>query len=206
MITHNCTSDASGAFHTELPKPHRCPWIMQYVLASRLRRIAEPPHKLIGPYVNAGMTVLDVGCGFGYFSLPAARMVGPLGRVLSVDVEPRAVARLQRRARKAGLGERIEIRTCLPRDLGLASCAGQVDLVLVIHTLHELEDLPGFLVQVAALLKRDGRVLVVEPPGHVEPRHFAAELECFRRAGFRELDPPAIGRSRQAALLAAPAS
>ena len=68
----------------------------------------EKPHKLVGPYVEPGMTVLDPGCGFGYFSLPLARMVGPTGRVLSVDVEPRAVDRLRRRAHKAGLGDRIE--------------------------------------------------------------------------------------------------
>jgi ubiquinone/menaquinone biosynthesis C-methylase UbiE len=187
-----------------LPEPHRCPWWVQYLLISPLRRLMEPPKKLVGSLVEPGMTVVDPGCGFGFLSLPLARMVGPGGRVASVDVEPRAVARLQKRARKAGLAQRIDSRSCEPHDLGLADYAGAVDLVTVIHTLHEFEDLPGFLGQVAALLKPTGRMLVVEPRGHIRPEHFAAELRCCRRAGFWELDPPDLGRKRLVALLAAP--
>jgi len=199
-----CTAETDAAAVPELPKPHRCPWWVQYLLVSPLRRLAEPPRKLVGKTVQPGMTVLDVGCGFGYLSLPLARMVGPAGRVISVDIEPRAIARLQRRARKAGLAERIDARVCQPRDLGLGAFQGKVDRVTVIHTLHELEDLPGFLAQVAALLKPTGRMLVVEPRGHVEPAQFAAELVCCTRAGFRELERPALGRKRLAALLAPP--
>jgi hypothetical protein len=73
--------------------------------------------------------------------------------------------------------------------------------VTVIHTLHEFEDLPGFLAQVAKVLEPEERMLVVEPSGHVKPKHFAAVLECCRLAGFRELDPPALGRKRVVALL-----
>jgi len=197
-------TDIGAAAVEDLPPPHRCPWWMQYVLVSPLRRLLEPPQRLLGPYVEPGMTVLDPGCGFGFASLPLARLVGPAGRVLSVDIEPRAVTRLQRRARKAGLAERIEARSCQPRDLGLDAYAGQVDLVTVIHTLHEFEDLPGFLAQVARLLKPTGRMLVVEPPGHVKPEQFAVELELCRSAGFRELEAPALGGGRMAALFAPP--
>ncbi|MCP4198891.1 MAG: class I SAM-dependent methyltransferase [Proteobacteria bacterium] len=189
-----------------LPAPHRCPLWVQYLLASPLRKLGESPRKLVGPYVEPGMTVLDPGCGFGYMSLPMARMVGPTGKVLSVDVEARAIVRLQRRGSKAGLAERIDARACAPRDLGLSDFAGQVDLVTVIHTLHEFEDLPGFLAQVANLLKPGGKMLVVEPRGHVKPEQFAAEMACCRQAGFRELDSPDLGRGRIAALLAPPVS
>ena len=175
------------------------------MLISPLRRLAEPPKKLVGAHVKPGMTVLDAGCGFGYVSLPLARMVGPEGRVLSVDVEPRAIARLERRARRAGLSGRITARACDSTDIGLAELAGKLDLVTVIHTLHELEDLPGFLGQVAALLKPEGRLWVVEPPGHVEPEHFAAEIECCRLAGFTEVEHTPLGGGRMTALLAPPA-
>lgn len=204
MTAHANTVDPATTAAQRLPKPHRCPWWVQYMLLSPLRRLAEPPKKLLGPYVEPGMTVVEPGCGFGYFSLPLARMVGPTGRVVSIDVEPRAVTRLMRRARKAGLAERIEARACDTRDLGLATYEGEVDLVTVIHTLHELEDLPGFLTQVAALLKPTGRMLVVEPRGHVKPENFAAKLACCRLAGFQALDPPAIGRARLGAVLTPP--
>jgi cyclopropane fatty-acyl-phospholipid synthase-like methyltransferase len=177
---------------------------VHYLLASPLRALLEPPRTLVGALVAPGMTVLDPGCGFGHLSLPMARMVGPSGRILSVDVEPRAVSRLVARARKAGLAERIEARVCGPRDLCLGDYRGRVDLATVIHTLHEIEDLQGFVRQVGELLKPEGRMLVVEPKSHVSPRQLELRLERFRRAGFGALAPPPLGGRRLVALLSAP--
>jgi ubiquinone/menaquinone biosynthesis C-methylase UbiE len=185
-----------------LPMPHRCPFWVQYLLISPLRRLLEPAKKLLGAHIEPGMTVVEPGCGFGYFSLPMARMVGPEGRVISLDIEPRAIARLERRARRAGLSERVIARTCEPLDMGIDEYAGQVDRVVVMHTLHELDDLPGHLAQFRALLKPDGRLLVMEPRGHVSPEQFDAMMRCCEQAGFVELDPPDAGRKRLAALLA----
>jgi cyclopropane fatty-acyl-phospholipid synthase-like methyltransferase len=198
------TIEAEGITVENLPEQHTCPWWVQYLLISPLRRLVESPAKLVGPYVEPDMTVLDPGCGFGYFSLPSAQMVGPEGRVVCVDLEPRAVERLKRRAARKGLAERIDARPCGPRDLGLDDYRGRIDLVTVMNTLHEFEDLPGFLEQAVALLKPAGRMLVVEPKGHVKPDQFATQLELCRGAGFRELEPPPYARKRPAALLEAP--
>jgi len=187
-----------------LPKPHKCPWLIQYLLASPLRRLYEPPGKLVGPFAKPGMIVVEPGCGFGFVSQELARLVGEKGKVICVDLEPRAVKRLKKRARKAGLAGRMEIRSCGPRDLGLADFEGLVDLIVVIHTLHELEDLPGFLAQAAALLNPSGRLLVVEPKGHVKLTSFQAELACCKLAGFDVLETPEMGKGRMAALLAPP--
>lgn len=191
----------SGAAAGSSSQPHRCPLWMHSILASPIRRLVESPEKLLGPHIGPGMTVLEPGCGFGFFSLPMARMVGPRGKVLCVDVEPTVVARLRRRAEKAGLAERIVARVCSPRDLGLAEQAGQVDLVTVIHAMHELEDLPGFLGQVGAVLKPKGRMLVLEPKGHVRLEQFALEIEACRRAGFHELPLDGGPKGRLIALL-----
>jgi len=177
---------------------------MQYLFISPLRRLLEPPEKLVGPFVRPGMTVVEPGCGFGFFSLELARSVGEEGKVISVDLEPRAVERLKKRARKAGLAGRMELRSCEPRDLGLADYHDQVDLIAVIHTLHEFEDLPGFLDQAALLLKPSGRMLIIEPKGHVTPASFQAELQCCKQAGFGVVDTPEMGKRRVAALLAPP--
>jgi len=184
-----------------LPQPHRCPWWIHYLLASPLRRWAEPPAKFLGPYVKPSMTVLDLGCGFGYASVPLAEMVGPNGRVISVDVEPRVLDKLKRRARRAGVEDRIDTRACEATELSLPEYDGEVDLVTVIHTLHELHDLPGFLEHVKKLLKPDGRLFVIEPNGHVTAEGFAAELECCRLAGFEEMERPPLGRKHLIALM-----
>jgi len=189
-----------------LPEPHTCPWLMQYLLSSPIRKLLEPPRRLVGPFAKPGMTVAEPGCGFGLISLELARLVGEKGKVISVDLEPRAVQRLKKRAGKAGLAERMDIRLCGSRDLGLADYEGRIDLIAVIHTLHEFEDLPGFLAQAAALLKSSGQLLVVEPKGHVSSAEFQAELECCKLAGFKVLNTPDISRRRMTALMAPPAA
>ncbi len=181
--------------------PPRCPFWVQYLLVSPLRRLVESPARLLGPHVEAGMTVIEPGCGFGYFTLPLARMVGDSGRVISLDVEPRVVDRMLKRARKAGLEARIDGRVCKPADLGLAELVGQADLAVMMHMLHEIEAQQEVLHQVHGLLKPGGRLLVIEPRGHVSRRRFDAEVGRCHAAGFVALPAPHLGKRHLGALL-----
>ena len=90
---------------------HRvCPWWLGYLLASPMRRLMQDPGKLLAPYVREGMTVLEPGPGMGFFTLEIARLVGPSGRVVAVDIQPRMLSSLKRRAARAGLLERVDAR------------------------------------------------------------------------------------------------
>ena len=183
--------------------PHRCPGWAAPFMASPLRRLFENPEKLLGPWVKPGMTILDVGCATGFFGLPLARMTGEKGRVLCVDVEPRMLRGLVRRATKAGLVDRIEPILCGEDDLGLSDHEGTVDLAVALHTLHELPDIEGGLRQIAAALKPAGRLLVIEPRGHVSDATWDHEIETARHLGLdvgRRLNL----RRRYAALLEKP--
>ncbi len=167
-----------------LPHSHVCPWWLGYLLISPLRRLIEKPERLLGPYVQPGMKVLEVGSGMGFFTLPVARMVGSEGRVLCVDVQPRMLAALVRRARRAGLTDRIEARQCDKARLGLDGQAGTFDLALLIHVLHELPDTETALEEIRAALKPEGRLILIEPAGHVTQEGFEAQLEVARAAGL----------------------
>lgn len=79
------------------------PWWLGYLLVSPLRRLSQNPGKVLAPYVREGMTVLEPGRGMGFFTLELARLVGPSGRVVAVDIQPRMLAGLRRRAARAGL-------------------------------------------------------------------------------------------------------
>jgi ubiquinone/menaquinone biosynthesis C-methylase UbiE len=99
----------------------------------RLRDLFRPPsHVLIEAGVRAGMTVLDFGCGPGGFSLAAATIVGLHGRVLSVDVQPIALATVRCRAARLGLGN----VDCLRGDQIADVPAVSVDMALLYDVLH----------------------------------------------------------------------
>ncbi len=180
---------------------HRvCPWWLGYLLASPLRRLLQDPRKVLGPYVREGMTVLEPGPGMGFFTLELARLAGPSGRVVVVDIQPRMLAGLRRRAARAGVLSRIDIRLVSPNTLGLADLAGSVDFTLAIAVVHELPNVERFFTEVAEVSKPGAGLLIAEPAGHIKPGHFESELQAAIRAGFVLEGRPSIRRSHAALL------
>ena len=178
-----------------------CPWWLGYFLASPLRRLfSDDPHRLLAPYVRPGMKVLEPGPGMGYFTLELARLAGASGRVVAVEIQPKMLRRLKRRAQRAGLAERIQERLGTPTLMGLAEVAGQIDFTLAVAVVHEMPDPFAFFAEVAAASKPEAQVLFAEPTGHVQPAEFEAELAAAGRAGFVLLKRPAV-RGCHAALL-----
>ena len=131
-------------------KPHRvCPWWLGYLLASPVRRIFQQPAKVLAGHVRQGMTVLEPGPGMGFFTLELARLVGGSGRVIAVDVQPRMIDGLRRRAAKAGVLDRLDARLAAPDSLGLADVTGMVDFTLAFAVVHELPAAAPFFREVA---------------------------------------------------------
>lgn len=178
---------------------HVCPWWLGYFLASPVRRLLENPDKILSEYIRPGMTVLDAGCAMGFFALPAARIVGSQGRVIAVDLQQRMLDSLRRRAARAGLLERIEIRKCGESDLGIGDLAGRIDFAMTIHMVHEVPDASALMSQLHQAVKTGGRLLVVEPKGHVNADAFEATEAVTQRAGFAVVGHPLCKR-RWAAL------
>jgi len=167
---------------------HVCPWWLGYVLANPLRRLLENPDKLLGELITPGMTVLDIGCAMGFFTLPVARMVGPSGRVIAVDIQPQMITALQRRAKRRGLLDRIETRVCSDKGLGIDDLAGRVDLAFAIHMVHEVPDRDQLISQLARAVRPGGKLLVVEPKGHVSEAEFSETIAAAERSGFSQAE------------------
>jgi ubiquinone/menaquinone biosynthesis C-methylase UbiE len=144
------------------------------------------------------MTVVEPGCGMGFFSLPLARMVGPTGTVVCADLQPKMIAALRRRARRAGLLDRIQTVVCQAGDLGVAAWADCADLALAIHMVHEVPDVDNLMRQLHAVVRPGGRLLIVEPKGHVSSADFERTMARASAAGFGPAQPVA-GRGLAAA-------
>jgi SAM-dependent methyltransferase len=192
----DCPSRTSAAG----PVPHACPWWLGPILASPLRKLFESPERLLRPYVRPGMTVVEPGCGMGFFTLPLARLVGPNGRIVCLDLQSRMIDGLRRRARRAGLLARIQASVCTADDVGLHALAGSADLAVALHMLHEVPDRARLLSQLNAALRPGGLLLLVEPKGHVSPEDFANTLAIASRAGFTSAGQTLGGRALSAVL------
>jgi SAM-dependent methyltransferase len=180
---------------------HRvCPWWLGYFLLNPLRRYLQNPGKLLSPYVRKGMTVLEPGPGMGFFTLELARLAGPSGRVVAIDVQPRMLDRLKRRAAKAGMLDRLDARLASPDSMALSNLAGSIDFTLAFAVVHEFPDAAKFFREVAEASKSGASLLLAEPAGHVSTKTLDAELEAAAAAGFIEVDHPPIRRSLTALL------
>jgi SAM-dependent methyltransferase len=192
-------STTSGARATTCPHDI-CPWYLGYFLASPVRRLLEKPEAILAPYVKPGMTVLEPGCGMGFFSLPLARLVGPGGKVVCVDLQQKMIDGLARRARRARVLDRIETAVCRPDDLGVAAWSDAIDLAVAIHVVHEIPDAGRFLRQIHESLRPGGALVIIEPKGHVTAEQFAKTIALAEAAGFgRDLEAP-VAKPLQATL------
>ncbi len=176
------------------PARHVCPWWIGYLLVSPLRAVFDPPARTLGPYIRPGMQVLDFGAGMGFYTIPAARLVGENGRVTAADVQPRMLAALARRAARAGLASRIETVAVPPDGLGDLEAARRFDLILAIHAIHETPDPAATFRRLASRLEPGGTLLLLEPRGHVTPADFEREVAAAVAAG---LEPTASFNGRR---------
>ena len=180
--------------HTHSTHHHAaCPVWLAGMLESPLRRALHKPEKLLAGLVKPGMTVLDIGCGPGYFTLGMARLVGPQGRVIAADMQAEMLARVRAHAAKAGLLERITLQQVSPTHIGLAE---PVDFALAFWMVHEVGQREGFLREIYSLVKPGGKFLIVEPLIHVSGRDFERTVALGQEIGFKAGDRPRVAASR----------
>ena len=184
---------------------HVCPWWIGYLLISPLRRWGQNPRKILSPYVCQGMTVLEPGPGMGFFTIELARLVGPKGKVIAIDVQRKMLDALAKRARRAALQDRIELRTASGSDMGTDDLRGRVDFALAFALVHELPDAGRFFEEVHAALRPGGQMLLAEPSGHVRPHDWDATVRAAEGAGFKPAKTLPVWRSHSVLLTKASA-
>src|SRR6516225_4622869 len=119
---------------------------------------AERVMNLLG--VKPGLTVADIGAGSGYYTVRLARRVGPTGHVFAEDVVPEYLERLAQRVRSEGLAGTVTLVRGDPHDPRLPS--GSLDLALLVHMYHEVEQPYGLLWNLRLALKPNAHVAIID--------------------------------------------
>lgn len=170
-----------------------CPAWLSFMLDFPFRRMIHDPEKLLKEYLKNGDTAIDLGCGSGFFTIPMARMVGPSGRVIAVDLQEKMLEKVRKKAKAAGVMDRIGFHRCNPEKSGVREKA---DFILAFFMVHETPDPVAFLQEIKELLTEKGKLLIVEPVLHVTKKNFNRLLQLVEAAGFKILDRPAITGGR----------
>jgi demethylmenaquinone methyltransferase/2-methoxy-6-polyprenyl-1,4-benzoquinol methylase len=129
------------------------------VMESPLRyRFFDPVTTLGGAGIRSGQQVLEIGCGTGFFTIPAAKLVGDQGRVYAVDPHPTAIEQVARKIQNAGLTN-VRLIKADATQAGLAS--GCIDLVLLFGVIPSpLIPLDRLLSEIHRLLRSEGTLAV----------------------------------------------
>ena len=172
---------------------HVCPWWLAYTFDNPLRRLIHNQEKMLKKFIKEGDTVIDIGCGMGYFSIGMAKMAGAKGRVISVDLQEKMLERVRLRAQQKGLLSRITLHKCSSDKLGVSE---QADFALGFWMVHEVRNKDAFFNEIVAFLKPGAHFLLVEPMIHVKEDYFRKITDIATKTGLKSYSEEKIGLSR----------
>jgi ubiquinone/menaquinone biosynthesis C-methylase UbiE len=174
-------------------RPYVCPAEFSGSLDNFFRKMVHNPRKILEPYIRKNTTVLDLGCGPGYFTSELARMVGEEGRVIAADLQQAMLEKTIRKIRVTDLEPRVEIHKCLDDKIDLSK---KVDFVLAFWMVHEVPDQHHLFGELKSILNPDGRIFIVEPKIHVRERSFNKMIAYAESEGFEIREKPKVFLSR----------
>ena len=108
--------------------------------------------------IRSGWNILDYGAGSGSYSIPAAQLVGPTGKVYAADIHTLAISQIQKKALMKGLKNIHSILTDCNTQLPDAS----IDVVLLFYVLHEFKNPDVILKELHRVLKPGGLLSVID--------------------------------------------
>ena len=133
--------------------PHRFSGSFSRLESEERKKILPVQRILREMNIRCGDTLLDFGCGIGYFSIPALEYVGDEGTVIAVDVSEEMLQELHKRA-----GHRKNLKIVHADSLPRLTA----DIILLSMVLHEVDNPKEFLQTCFAALKPYGRVMVID--------------------------------------------
>lgn len=170
-----------------------CPVEKAGGLDNSVRRLLQNPQKILRPYINKGMTVLDIGCGPGFFTIEIAKMLSNSGKVIAADLQEGMLEKLIQKIRGTELEQIIEIHKCQNDNIGVKE---NVDFVLAFYMIHEVLNQDKLFLELKSILKPNGMIYIIEPKFHVSKKSFDDMINRIINIGFVIIDRPKVFFSR----------
>ena len=154
----------------------------EWLIRNRREREERCSLMLANLDVKRGMTICDMGCGNGFHTLKLAQMVGPMGKVLGVDIQPEMLQMLRQRANEAGVSN---VKPILGTLVDPQLPANEVDLILCVDVYHEFTHPEQMLAAMRKSLTPEGLVVLVEfreedPEVPIKPLHKMSRRQILK--------------------------
>ena len=163
----------------------------------RRRELLPPEETLRRLGLKAGDSMADIGCGIGYFTLPAARIVGSQGKVYGLDIRAEM---LQETARKVSENHLMNVELIQVTENHFMLVDQTVRYAFVGLVAHEAENLTVFFREAARILQPAGQIAIIEwnkqpslmgPP--LEDRLDSKDVTALlRQCGFTNIQQMAV--------------
>jgi ubiquinone/menaquinone biosynthesis C-methylase UbiE len=171
-------------------------------LDNEKRRQVMPPYKTLEMLgLTSGVDMADIGCGIGYFTIPAAEIAGAASKIYALDISVEMLDEVGKRALEAGLSN---IRNIKVDEYDLKLADQSVGFAILSNVLHEIEDKKRYVIEICRILQNGGRLAIIEwekiytesgPP--IEHRILYEEVaELLSENGFENIVKLRIGQER----------
>lgn len=154
------------------------------------REVLPPKETLLEMGLKSGDIMADIGCGIGYFTTEAAKIVGESGSVYGLDILDEMLRETEEKAKRESVSN---IETLKTEEYDLKLDDESVTYAFTVNVVHEVEDKELFLREISRVLKAGGKLAVIDfekremdmgpPLGH---RISIEEMEaCLEAVGFK---------------------
>ena len=163
-----------------------CPFSARWLLHLPLRGLVHPVRRTLREsHVQPGAIVLELGPGTGYFSLEAARILGPEGRLVCIDLQPDMAITLRRRLSRS----KIQNADVVIGEASALPLADQsVDCAFLVTVLGEIPDRPRALRELRRVLARRGILSVTETLPDPDYQFMSSLRDLAGAAGFQVVE------------------
>ena len=123
------------------------------------RKLLPPMDTLLSLELKVGDIMADIGCGIGYFSIPASEIIGTSGKVFALDISPEMLEEVEKKVVELNINN---IETILTDGNKLKLKKHHINFAFMSNVLHEIEDKEKLLEEIKDILVNKGRIAIVE--------------------------------------------